>query len=109
MIQSPIDYIPNISYISFLIKSTHDLDNFNLRLIHADKDGLQTPLEAFSDIKATDLWVPYHATIPEGNYSIIFELSFPTLYYNGMLKLDDVAVQSEKFAEGILWFHIDLL
>ena len=109
MIQSPIDYIANISCISFLIKSTHDLDNFNLRLIHADKDGFLTPLEAFSNIKATNFWVPYQATIPEGNYGVIFELSFPALYYYGMLKLDDVAVQSGKCAEGILWFHIDLL
>ena len=91
-----------------MIWSTHDLDNFNLRLIHADIGGLLTPLESFSDIKATDFWVPYQATIPEGNYSIIFELSFSALYSYGMLKLDDVAVESEKCAEGMLWFHIDL-
>jgi hypothetical protein len=47
--------------------------------------------------------IGYQATIPEGNYGVIFELSFPALYYYGMLKLDDVAVQSEKCAEGILY------
>lgn len=88
--------------MSFITKATHDLGNFNLRLIHADKDGLLTPLEAFSDIKATNYWVQYQATIPSGNYSIIFEMSATLFQYYTILKLDDIAVQSGECSEGIV-------
>jgi hypothetical protein len=86
--------------MSFITKATHNLYNFNLRLIHADKDGFLTPLEAFSDIKATNYWVQYQATIPSGNYSIIFEMS-ASIYDNyKILKLDDIAVQPGECSEG---------
>jgi hypothetical protein len=59
-----------------------------------------TPLEAFSNINATNYWVQYQATIPSGNYSIIFEMS-ASIYINyKILKLDDIAVQPGECSEG---------
>jgi hypothetical protein len=51
-------------------------------------------------LKATNYWVQYQATIPSGNYSIIFEMS-ASIYDNyKILKLDDIAVQPGECSEG---------
>ncbi|CAC5421234.1 unnamed protein product [Mytilus coruscus] len=101
LLQSPLEYIPTASCLSFLTKVTYNIHSA-IRLSLQDVDGLLMPIYTVGNMKATPYWTPYKTNIPSGNYSVVFEKLFPKRNYYGYLKIDDVVLHPGECSEGCI-------
>ncbi|VDI15470.1 Hypothetical predicted protein, partial [Mytilus galloprovincialis] len=101
LLQSPFEFITTVSCLSFLTKSSEYISNGNLRITLEDSEGLLHPLHTISSMKVTSFWKQYRIKVPSGNYSIAFELLFPTsYYYYGYLRINNISIQSGECGDG---------
>ncbi|CAC5395308.1 unnamed protein product [Mytilus coruscus] len=98
LLRSQIENIPTVSCLSFLTQS-YPFTNGHLRVAVQDTDGLVTPLYTIDSMIGNAFWIKYKTTVPSGNFSMIFEMFFPSHNWGG-LRIDDIGLQPGECVEG---------
>ncbi|XP_052085911.1 MAM and LDL-receptor class A domain-containing protein 2-like [Mytilus californianus] len=98
LLRSQMENIPTVSCLSFLTQS-YPFTNGHLRLALQDTDDLVTPLYMIDSMIRTAFWIKYKTTVPSGNFSVIFEMFFPSNNLGG-LRIDDIVLQPGECMEG---------